>query len=35
VLGGPLALVRDADLVELDVAARRLQLDVPEAELTA
>jgi L-arabonate dehydrase len=31
--GGPLALVRDGDPVELDVAARRLHLDVPEAEL--
>jgi dihydroxy-acid dehydratase len=31
--GGPLALVRDGDLIELDVAARRLDLLVPEAEL--
>jgi L-arabonate dehydrase len=31
--GGPLALVRDGDMIELDVAARRLNLDVPEAEL--
>jgi dihydroxy-acid dehydratase len=31
--GGPLALVQDGDFVELDVAARRLHLDVPEAEL--
>ncbi|MCZ8109022.1 MAG: dihydroxy-acid dehydratase, partial [Burkholderiales bacterium] len=31
--GGPLALVRDGDWVELDVPARRLHLDVPDAEL--
>jgi dihydroxy-acid dehydratase len=31
--GGPLALVQDGDFVELDVAARRLHLDVPEDEL--
>ena len=31
--GGPLALVRDGDIIELDVAARRLHLDVDEAEL--
>ena len=31
--GGPLALVRDGDLIELDVAARRLELLVDEAEL--
>jgi L-arabonate dehydrase len=31
--GGPLALVRDGDLVELDVAARKLQLHVDDAEL--
>ncbi|WP_018914368.1 IlvD/Edd family dehydratase [Thiomonas sp. FB-6] len=31
--GGPLALVRDGDLIELDVGARRLQLLVEEAEL--
>ena len=31
--GGPLALVRDGDLIELDVAARRLQLLVDDAEL--
>lgn len=33
-LGGPLALVRDGDLIELDVAKRRLHLDVDEAELS-
>jgi len=31
--GGTLALVRNGDLIELDVARRRLQLLVPEAEL--
>jgi dihydroxy-acid dehydratase len=31
--GGPLALVRDGDLIELDVPGRRLDLLVPEAEL--
>ncbi len=32
-LGGPLALVRDGDEIELDVAGRRLQLHVDEGEL--
>jgi dihydroxy-acid dehydratase len=32
-VGGPLALVRDGDLVELDVPSRRLDLLVPEEEL--
>ncbi|WP_222184559.1 IlvD/Edd family dehydratase [Geminicoccus harenae] len=31
--GGPIALVRDGDLIELDVAGRRLHLAVDEAEL--
>ncbi|GDY32189.1 IlvD/Edd family dehydratase [Gandjariella thermophila] len=31
--GGPLALVRDGDMIELDVPARRLHLDVPDEEL--
>jgi L-arabonate dehydrase len=31
--GGPLALVRDGDLIELDVAQRKLQLHVSDAEL--
>ncbi len=31
-VGGPLALVRDGDEIVLDVEARRLELDVPEAE---
>jgi L-arabonate dehydrase len=32
-LGGPLALVQDGDMVELDVAGRRLHLDVSDDEL--
>jgi len=32
-VGGPLALVRDGDLIELDVAARRLELRVGDEEL--
>ena len=32
-LGGPLALVEEGDWIELDVEARRLHLDVAEAEL--
>jgi L-arabonate dehydrase len=32
-VGGPLALVRTGDWVELDVPARRLTLDVPDDEL--
>jgi dihydroxy-acid dehydratase len=31
--GGPLALVQDGDMVELDVAARKLHLDVSDEEL--
>jgi dihydroxy-acid dehydratase len=31
--GGPLALVRDGDMITLDVAARLLRLDVPDEEL--
>jgi len=31
--GGPLALVRTGDFIELDVAARRLHLEVSDAEL--
>ena len=33
--GGPLAAVRNGDMVELDVEARRLHLDIPDAELAA
>jgi dihydroxy-acid dehydratase len=32
-VGGPLALVRDGDMIELDVPARRIDLLVDEAEL--
>jgi dihydroxy-acid dehydratase len=32
-IGGPLALVKDGDVIELDVASRSLQLKVPEEEL--
>ena len=31
--GGPLALVHDGDMIELDVPARRIDLDVPAGEL--
>src|SRR6185369_6785452 len=31
--GGPLALVRTGDVITLDVAARRIDVDVPAAEL--
>ena len=32
-VGGVLALVEDGDIIELDVASRKLHLDVPEKEL--
>ena len=32
-IGGPLAFVRDGDLIELDVAARKLELKVSDAEI--
>jgi dihydroxy-acid dehydratase len=32
-VGGPLALVQDGDMIELDVPGRRLHLDVPDDEL--
>jgi dihydroxy-acid dehydratase len=32
-VGGPLALVQDGDVIELDVAQRRLHLGVTDAEL--
>jgi dihydroxy-acid dehydratase len=32
-VGGPLALVRDGDMIVLDVPARRLTLEVDDAEL--
>jgi dihydroxyacid dehydratase/phosphogluconate dehydratase len=34
-VGGPLAFVRDGDVIELDVAARRLTLAVSDEELAA
>jgi L-arabonate dehydrase len=34
-VGGPLALVRTGDMIELDVTARRLHLEVSDAELEA
>jgi dihydroxy-acid dehydratase len=34
-VGGPLALVRNGDMIELDVPGRRLHLDVSAAELEA
>jgi dihydroxy-acid dehydratase len=34
-VGGPLALVKDGDIIELDVPARRLHLDIDDAELAA
>lgn len=33
--GGPLAVVRNGDMIELDVPNRRLHLDIPDAELAA
>jgi dihydroxyacid dehydratase/phosphogluconate dehydratase len=32
-VGGPLALVQDGDMIELDVEARRLHVDVSDEEL--
>lgn len=32
-VGGPLAIVRDGDMIELDVPNRRLHLDVPDEEI--
>jgi len=31
--GGPIALVQDGDIVNIDIAARRIDLEVPEAEM--
>ena len=33
--GGPLAVVRDGDMIELDVAARSIRIDISDAELEA
>jgi dihydroxy-acid dehydratase len=32
-VGGPLAIVRDGDIIELDIAGRRLHLDLTDAEI--
>jgi dihydroxy-acid dehydratase len=34
-VGGPLALVKDGDIIELDVPGRRLHVDLSDAELAA
>jgi L-arabonate dehydrase len=34
-VGGPLAIVRDGDMIEVDVAARRIHLDISEDQLEA
>ena len=34
-IGGPLALVRNGDMIEVDAQARRLHLDVSDAEMAA
>jgi dihydroxy-acid dehydratase len=34
-MGGPIGLVRDGDAIEIDMAAHRVTLQVPEAELAA
>jgi dihydroxy-acid dehydratase len=34
-VGEPLALVQNGDMIELDVPARRLHLDVSDAELAS
>jgi dihydroxy-acid dehydratase len=34
-VGGPLAKVRTGDMIVLDVAGRRLDVDIPDAELAA
>jgi L-arabonate dehydrase len=34
-VGGPLAIVRTGDMIELDVPGRRLHLDVSDAEIEA
>jgi dihydroxy-acid dehydratase len=34
-IGGPLALIRDGDMIELDIPGRRLHLDVSDTELAA
>lgn len=34
-LGGPIAAVREGDIITLDIEARRVDVEVPAAELTA
>jgi dihydroxy-acid dehydratase len=34
-IGGPLALVRDGDMIELDIPGRRLHLDISEEEMAS
>jgi dihydroxy-acid dehydratase len=34
-LGGPIAAVRDGDTITIDVANRRIDLDVPDEEIAA
>jgi dihydroxy-acid dehydratase len=34
-LGGPLAALRDGDVVRIDVASRELSVELPEAEIAA
>jgi dihydroxy-acid dehydratase len=34
-LGGPLALVRDGDMISLDVPNRKLTLEISDAEMAA
>jgi dihydroxy-acid dehydratase len=33
--GGPIAIIRDGDLVSIDETTRRIDLDVPAAEIAA
>ncbi len=33
-VGGPIAIVRDGDLISIDIPARRLDLLLPEAEIS-
>jgi dihydroxy-acid dehydratase len=33
--GGPLAVVRSGDMIEVDIPGRRLHLDIPDADLSA
>ncbi len=33
--GGPLAIVQDGDMIEVDVAARRIHLDLPDEEIAS